>query len=1137
MVITGHEEYILDGLAKGSKSITEFRRDLMKNGSLKLCAIHFLRWNGEPRQSIEDVVWAVKHLSHSRKKMHGILKIVIVVGMIIAFVVAWRQFKKTGTLPSQPAPGTTLQPSSNPDQPGAEVAIDQTPVQDLGVLDKTSSLVPVEQTPETSTTLHTSPDNRPINPEVAIDQTPVQHQLLLDLGVRDETSPVLPMRQPPETSTTLPTSPVNRSTNPEVAIDQTPVQHQLLLDLGVRDETSPVLPVGQPPVTSTTLPTSPVNRSTNPKVAIDQTPVQHQLLLDLGVRDETSPVLPVGQPPVTSTTLPTSPVNRSTNPEVAIDQTPVQHQLLLDLGVRDETSPVLPVEQTLEQPPDLESVVDHASSVPEASESVPEQQQSPEDHASELSSVPEQQSAEDHAQTISSSPILKLSKPRIGNDSFRDEVEDSFDANAHIENILNVDDAAKDAAAHAALERDQASKIRKRRSEANLERQQEQHDDFLEAQTKAVQRVTGRQKKNAVVSSSSIKPRKLSIGNDSFRDEVEEAFDSDAHIDNIFKVTEAADDAAAHAALERVQARARRKERSQSNLQRQQEQHYDFLEARTKSVQRVTNRTEEQAVSSPSVVDFAEHSRHLLYPQQRAKVGNGLIERLGLAKRKASETDGLAKRKASEKDAVTHALSARARALALSEDLTLSEDFANDTDDVRVQRIRDTRDTLRQLRTVNRENERMRRQPTPEDKEAHEKAKRNADERMAVRREKHDSTVTERVIVPEPSVSTTKRVAQGVIGDMFATSSAYNELENKTSKWIKELREYAEPIPKGTTLKPFKMSSDTEINKFIYESIHKPGWGSKDYPKLMDDLVERGLSREQAANALEAAPIEYGPSRMQKDLAAVAKKGIIGTWSTGEKIAETYTGGLEGLTNKRGWLKNQIEILGTWKHDIQKEIENRLGPAMRTGSKVTSATSVKTEGNDTVAQQGGDALIVESNAPKEYTNTTTTPLNQTSVQQQFLRDLGVREKTSPVMPVEQTPEASIASKEPFVAERTEAVEKATGPKIQTDKEFIVETMRTPGWGSKDYQTLLDKLDKRGLSRKDAAKAIQEAVEAPFEEPSTPEEDTLKKGMANMFFDLTSRLAVGGIRSTKTFLPFLPLHVLTGLGDAVSWISQ
>jgi hypothetical protein len=69
----------------------EFRASLFQMKKLKLCGIHFFRWDGTPRQSVQEINWAICHYPSSSGEMMKVLKVLFGAAVLAALIYAISQ--------------------------------------------------------------------------------------------------------------------------------------------------------------------------------------------------------------------------------------------------------------------------------------------------------------------------------------------------------------------------------------------------------------------------------------------------------------------------------------------------------------------------------------------------------------------------------------------------------------------------------------------------------------------------------------------------------------------------------------------------------------------------------------------------------------------------------------------------------------------------------------------------------------------------------------------------------------------------------------------------------------------------------------------------------------------------------------
>jgi hypothetical protein len=68
---------ILKLMEASSGNCKDFRASLFQMKKLKLCGIHFFRWDGTPRQSVNEINWAICHYPSSSVGMMNVLKVLL----------------------------------------------------------------------------------------------------------------------------------------------------------------------------------------------------------------------------------------------------------------------------------------------------------------------------------------------------------------------------------------------------------------------------------------------------------------------------------------------------------------------------------------------------------------------------------------------------------------------------------------------------------------------------------------------------------------------------------------------------------------------------------------------------------------------------------------------------------------------------------------------------------------------------------------------------------------------------------------------------------------------------------------------------------------------------------------------------
>jgi hypothetical protein len=76
----------------------DFRASLFEMKKLKLCGIHVFRWDGTPRQSVNEINWAICHYPSSSGDMIKVLKVLFGAAVLAALIYAMRQNNTTATL-------------------------------------------------------------------------------------------------------------------------------------------------------------------------------------------------------------------------------------------------------------------------------------------------------------------------------------------------------------------------------------------------------------------------------------------------------------------------------------------------------------------------------------------------------------------------------------------------------------------------------------------------------------------------------------------------------------------------------------------------------------------------------------------------------------------------------------------------------------------------------------------------------------------------------------------------------------------------------------------------------------------------------------------------------------------------------
>jgi hypothetical protein len=86
VVTASQKSNILKLMESSGANCKEFRASLMKIRKLKLCGIHFFRWDGTPRQSTGEINWAVCHYPSSSIDMINVLKTLLGSALVLSIL-------------------------------------------------------------------------------------------------------------------------------------------------------------------------------------------------------------------------------------------------------------------------------------------------------------------------------------------------------------------------------------------------------------------------------------------------------------------------------------------------------------------------------------------------------------------------------------------------------------------------------------------------------------------------------------------------------------------------------------------------------------------------------------------------------------------------------------------------------------------------------------------------------------------------------------------------------------------------------------------------------------------------------------------------------------------------------------------
>jgi hypothetical protein len=81
---------ILQLMKKSDANCKEFRATLFHMKNVKLCGIHFFRWDGTPRQSVSEINWAICHYPSSSMDMSKVLSVIFGAAVVAAFKLGQR---------------------------------------------------------------------------------------------------------------------------------------------------------------------------------------------------------------------------------------------------------------------------------------------------------------------------------------------------------------------------------------------------------------------------------------------------------------------------------------------------------------------------------------------------------------------------------------------------------------------------------------------------------------------------------------------------------------------------------------------------------------------------------------------------------------------------------------------------------------------------------------------------------------------------------------------------------------------------------------------------------------------------------------------------------------------------------------